>query len=100
VGAKVTQPRPPLLKSYPRVAPPHFFDLFAADKKIREKKTKAKKNIKKKLKRMLRTIIQKIDAVPDHYSRSVRKRIRFENCEPTPKSRTSGMGQQFFVGCA
>jgi len=51
VGAKVTQPRPPLLKSYPRVAPPHFFDLFAADKKIREKKNKSKKKYKKKIKK-------------------------------------------------
>lgn len=51
MDAKVTQPRPPLLKSYPRVAPPHFFDLFAADKKIREKKNKSKKKYKKKIKK-------------------------------------------------
>jgi len=38
----------PLLRKLPESSAPHnFFDLFAADKKIREKKTKAKKKYKK-----------------------------------------------------
>jgi len=38
----------PLLRKLPESSAPHnFFDLFAADKKIREKKQKQKKNIKK-----------------------------------------------------